>query len=96
LAFIPSVVAGAVLTLAILQVNALTLLPAAWLLCYGAGVMAAGAFSVRAIPVMGACFLVLGIACILTPDAWGNALLLAGFGGLHVSFGLYVAVRHGG
>ena len=96
LAFIPAIIAGAVLTLAVLQVNARALLPATWLLCYGAAVMAAGAFSVRAIPVMGASFLALGLACIFTPDAWGNVLLTAGFGGLHVAFGLYIAVRHGG
>jgi len=96
LAFIPAIIAGAVLTLAILQGNALELLPATWLLCYGAAVMAAGAFSVRAIPVMGACFLALGLACILTPASWGNTLLTAGFGGVHVGFGLYIAVRHGG
>ena len=44
----------------------------------------------------GACFLALGLACILTPASWGNALLTAGFGGVHVAFGLYIAVRHGG
>jgi len=96
LAFIPAVIAGAVLTLAIVESNAFSLLPAAWLLCYGAAVMAAGAFSVGAIPVMGASFLALGIACVLAPAAWGNWFLIAGFGGLHVAFGLYVAVRHGG
>lgn len=96
LAFIPAAIAGAVLTLAVVQANAITLLPATWLLCYGAGVMAAGAFSVRAIPVMGACFLALGVASIVAPSSWGNALLLAGFGVGHVGFGLYIAVRHGG
>jgi hypothetical protein len=96
LAFAPAIVAGAALTVGLWRAGAVTLLPAAWLLCYGAGTIAGGAFSVRAVPAMGACFMALGAAAIVAPAGWGNMLLLAGFGGLHLIFGLYIGVRHGG
>ncbi len=96
LAFAPAIVAGAILTVAIVQTGSLTLLPAAWLVCYGAGVMAGGVFSIRAVPVMGACFLALGAAALASPDWLGNAYLIAGFGGLNLIFGIFIAVRHGG
>ncbi len=96
LAFAPAIVAGAILTVAIVANAAWSLLPAAWLVCYGAGVMAGGVFSVRAVPVMGACFLALGVAAIASPDWLGNTYLIAGFGGLNLLFGLFIAVRHGG
>jgi hypothetical protein len=96
LSFAPAIVAGAVITIGLWQAGAVSLMPATWLLCYGAGTIAGGAFSVRAVPVMGACFLALGAAAIAGPAGWGNLLLLAGFGGLHLIFGIYIGVRHGG
>jgi hypothetical protein len=38
----------------------------------------------------------LGLAALVTPAAWGNLWLGAGFGGLHLGFGLYITKRHGG
>jgi hypothetical protein len=92
----PSLVAGALLTAALARAGQLDLLPGAWLLCYGAGVVAAGALSPPVVPVTGAAFLVLGAAALIAPPAWGDALLAAGFGGVHLVAGYVVARRHGG
>ena len=96
LAFAPALAAGAALTVGLLQIHALALLPACWLLCYGAGLMAGGAHSVPVLPVLGALFIALGVGALIAPVAWGNLFLLIGFGALHVIFGLFIAVRHGG
>lgn len=95
-AFTPPLCAGALLTLACWRIGAVALFPALWLLLYGTGVVAAGAWSVRAVPAMGAGFIALGTMAVLAPAAWGHVLLLAGFGGLHLGFGLYIARHHGG
>jgi hypothetical protein len=92
----PPVLAGAVLTLALWQAEATPLLPGVWLLLYGVGVVAAGTFSVRVVPVMGVCFMVLGTCALFLAPAAGNALLAAGFGGLHIVFGAVIAREHGG
>ena len=96
LAFAPAMLVGAVLTAALSAHGLQGMLPAVWMLLYGAGVIAAGAYSVRIVPVMGAAFIVLGTLALLTPVAWNTALLVAGFGGVHITFGFLIARRHGG
>jgi hypothetical protein len=96
LGFAPPVVAGAVLTAALCGAGASALLPGVWLLMFGAAVVAGGALSVPPVPVMGGCFMVLGVVALLTPVAWGTWLLGLGFGLLHIGFGILIAVKYGG
>ena len=90
------VVAGAVLTLLLTRIGAFTALPATWLLLYGASFVSSGAYSIRVVPVMGVCFMVLGIVACFVPFAAGNALLGVGFGGIHIIFGFIIARSYGG
>ena len=88
--------AGAVLTIALARQGSHALLPGVWLMLYGSGLLAGGTFSIRLVPVMGACFLALGVVAALAPAAVGAAAMLVGFGGLHVVFGALVARGYGG
>ncbi len=96
LSLLPPFVAGLLLTIAVWQNGYVDLLPALWLLLYGAGTITGGAYSVRAIPLMGVGFMGLGAVALLAPFAWGNVLLAVGFGGLHIGFGLIIARNYGG
>jgi hypothetical protein len=96
LAMAPSICAGAILTFELYRTGPNRLLPAVWLLLYGAGVSSAGAFSVRLVPIMGVSFLLLGVVAVFSPAAWADPLLAFGFGGLHLIFGVIIARNYGG
>jgi hypothetical protein len=96
LSFLPPVGAAVALTAALYAHGSVALLPGLWLVSYGAAVVTAGTFSVRAVPLMGLGFMALGTLALATPAAWGDAWMAAGFGGLHIGFGLLIARRHGG
>lgn len=108
LSFWPAIVVGALLTLAIVDplspdfTQRLTprlvhhVLPGLWLLLYGVAITTAGAYSVRAVPLMGMGFLALGTLTLFLPMLNGDLMMALGFGGLQVGFGVHIARRHGG
>ena len=96
LSFSPAMIAGLLLTIALYRSGHAAMLPGAWLLLYGAAVANAGAFSVKIVPTMGLCFMLFGACALFSPAGWGDGYMAAGFGGLHVVFGLIIARRHGG
>lgn len=91
----PVLAAGAMITFALQQAGVDHLLPGTWLALYGAGVMAGGTLSIRAIRWMGMAMLGLGLVAFVQPT-WGAILLALGFGIMHLAFGARVVTRHGG
>jgi hypothetical protein len=96
LSFAPPLLVGGLLTIALVRSGNLDLLPATWLLTYGAAVVTGGAFSVPAVPMMGLCFLCVGGLAVVAPSSWGDVLMGLGYGGLEIGFGVWIARRHGG
>lgn len=92
----PPLFVGALLTIVLSRYGTVNVIRPVWLLLYGAGVVTGGAFSVKIVPVMGLCFMLLGTFALFSPAAWADAYMAAGFGGLHLVFGFVIARRHGG
>lgn len=92
----PPLFAGALLTPVLYRAHLIGAIPGMWLLLYGTAIVTGGTFSVRVVPVMGICFMVLGTIALFSPYSWGNALMAAAFGGFHIVFGLLIARGHGG
>lgn len=92
----PPIFVGGLLTFALHSAGATGLLPATWLLVFGAGLVTAGAWAVPAIPAMGLAFLAAGAAAVFAGPAWGDHFMAAGFGGIHLAGGVFVARKYGG
>ncbi|MFN6203882.1 MAG: hypothetical protein ACK496_15605 [Acidobacteriota bacterium] len=96
LSLAPPLVAGALISVALVRSGSFEALPGIWLLLYGVGVVAGGAFSVRVVPVMGLVFMGLGAVTLFAPPVVGRLTMAAGFGVVHIVFGLIIARRYGG
>src|ERR1700676_4487812 len=78
LSFAPPLLVGALLTLILYRAGLTGAIPGMWLLLYGNGVVTGGAFSVRIVPVMGICFMVLGAIALFCPFSYGSFFLASG------------------
>lgn len=96
LSFAPPVVVGGLLTFVLYHAGVFGALPGMWLLLYGTAIVTGGAFSVRVVPVMGLCLMLLGAAALFAPASWGDAFMAAGFGIVQIGFGWWIARHYGG
>lgn len=94
--FLPPLVCGVAITLGLWRYEHYELMAPVWMLLYGAAVVTGGAFSVRIVPVMGWTFIALGAIGFALPSAYGNILMGASFGVVHIVFGAIIARRYGG
>jgi hypothetical protein len=93
---LPAMIAGGVVTVVLYRQQLYGIMPGVWLLLYGVSVVNGGAFSVKIVPLMGISFMVLGTVALLSPFEWANWFMAAGFGLLHIAFGIVIARRYGG
>ena len=94
--FAAPLVCGVAITLGLWSFEHYEVMTPVWMLLYGAAVVTGGAFSVRIVPVMGWLFMAAGIVQFLLPASYGNLLMGASFGLLHIIFGGVIAKRYGG
>jgi hypothetical protein len=96
LSLFPAMIAGAFLTIVMYRQQLFGMMPGTWLLLYGVSVVTGGAYSVRVVPVMGLSFMALGMIALFAPFEWADWFMAAGFGLLHIAFGIVIARRYGG
>ncbi len=84
---LPSIFAGAVLTVVLLRSGNQHVIPGTWLLLYGCALLYASAVTSRMIAVLGALFVVLAVVAFVIPAQHQMALLGIGFGELHILYG---------
>lgn len=94
--FAPPLIVGVITVLGLWRHDQFYVLPPVCMLAYGAAVVCGGAYSVRAVPVMGWCFIALGAMAFVLPTNYGNLMMAASFGVLHIVFGAIIAKKYGG
>jgi hypothetical protein len=90
LCLLPSLFGGVVMTAVHWSYGNLHAIPGTWLLLYGCALISASVATTRTIAVMGSAFVALGVAALLMRSELQVFMLGAGFGGLHILFGLLI------
>jgi hypothetical protein len=93
LCLLPSLFGGVVMTGVHWSSGNLHAIPGTWLLLYGCALISASVATTRTIAVTGASFLVLGLAALLLPMELQVFMLGAGFGGVHILFGVLIGSK---
>lgn len=94
--FVAPLATAVAITLGLWRYEHYEVMAPVWMLLYGTAVVTGGAFSVRIVPVMGWFFMAIGAAAFLVPASYGDYLMGASFGALHIIFGAIIARRYGG
>jgi hypothetical protein len=92
----PGFIAGALLTVALIDTVPRITIAGVWLLTYGIGIAACGVFSISLVLIAGFAFMGLGAVALLAPSVPATILLALGFGGVHVVLGTLVVRDYGG
>jgi hypothetical protein len=96
LCLVPSLAAGLIMTAVHWAYGNLHAIPGTWLLFYGCALISASTVTTRTIGVLGASFATLGVLALLLPAGAQILMLGAGFGGLHIVFGILIGrLGHG-
>ena len=96
MSFLPPLLCGFLISLGLWRFGHFEMMIPVWILCYGAAVVCGGAFSVKAVPIMGWCFIALGTIAFILPAGYGNWMMALSFGALHIVFGIIIARKFGG
>lgn len=96
LGFLPPILCAIFITFGLWRFGHFEVMIPIWILLYGAAVVCGGANSVRIVPIAGWCFIAVGAVAFFLPAGFGNAMMGASFGILHIVFGAIVAWKHGG
>jgi hypothetical protein len=91
----PGLFAGAAMTFIQWQANDLHAIPGTWLLLYGCALISTSASTTRMVGILGSLFALLGLMTFWLPDSLQTIALGAGFGGLHLIFGIMIRRRSG-
>jgi hypothetical protein len=94
--FAPPMLVGGILTLVLYRAGLVGAIPGVWLLLYGTGIVAGGAFSVPVVPAHGVLLMLTGTVALFTPAAWRDYFMAFGFGLLQITLGYVIARRYGG
>jgi hypothetical protein len=94
--FAPPMLVGGILTLVLYRAGLFAAIPGVWILLYGTGIVAGGAFSVPVVPAHGLLLMLTGTVALFAPVAWRDYFMAFGFGLLQITLGYVIARRYGG
>lgn len=90
LGLVPCLFAAAVMTAVLWRADRTVVIPGTWLLLYGCALISASVSTTAIVAWMGLCFVGLGLVALIAPVMFQIPLLAAGFGGLHLLFGILI------
>lgn len=93
---IPSLLAGILLTIYLIQTEEILAIPPTWILLYGLGVSSAGMFSVLAVRLLGWAFIITSIFPLFICPEYGLVFMALTFGVYHIIYGLVIYVKYKG